>query len=247
MQSIAERIEGVRERIATAARQAGRDPREILLMAVSKLQPVEAMLLAYEAGIRDFGENYVQEAMGKAAQVAHLSDLRIHLIGHLQRNKAKVAVAAAAAIHTIDSVRLATEIGRLVLVEGVPRRPPFCRDVPCGSNRLPVLVEVNVGGEAQKSGCDPAELSEVLQAVEAQSGLLLSGLMTVVPWCDDPADTAPYFRRMAGLRDEHGGSERLAELSMGMTHDLEAAILAGATIVRVGTAIFGERPPRGSV
>jgi PLP dependent protein len=246
MSSIAERIEEVRQHIAEAAARASRDPNQILLIAVSKLQPVEAMLQAYAAGIRDFGENYVQEAREKAEQLSHLPDLRIHLIGHLQRNKVKIAVATAAAIHTIDSERLAAEIGRQVQAEGACRRPPFCRSAASGSDRLPVLVEVNVGGEAQKSGCAPSILREVLQAVEAQSGLLLSGLMTVVPWCDDPADTSPYFQRMAGLRNEHGGLERLPELSMGMTHDLMPAIAAGATMVRVGTAIFGERPARGS-
>jgi PLP dependent protein len=234
MASIAEAIARVKERIGDAAAAAGRDPSEILLIAVSKLQPVESILEAYQAGIRDFGENYVQELSAKAEKLSHLPDIRLHLIGHLQRNKAKSVVAAAAVVHTVDSARLAADLGRQVEARGDGRR-------------LPVLVEVNVGGEEQKSGCEPAGLGEILAAIDSQTALRLVGLMTVVPFCEDPADTVPYFQHLVRLRQEHGGASRLPELSMGMTHDLEPAIMAGATMVRVGTAIFGGRPPRGSV
>lgn len=224
---IAARLAEVRARIERAARAAGRDASGVRLLAVSKTKPAQAIREAYAAGQRDFGENYVQELADKAAELADLAELRWHMIGHLQRNKAKVVAKLATAVHTVDSVRLADELGK--------------RAAEAGRGRLTVLVEVNVGGEAQKSGCAPDQLEGVLAAIERAPSLVLSGLMTVPPHTDDPAGARPFFDQLVALRDAHGGAARLPELSMGMTHDLEQAVAAGATWVRVGTAIFGER------
>jgi pyridoxal phosphate enzyme (YggS family) len=224
--TIAERLAEVHERIRCAARASGRDPAEVRLVAVTKTKPVSAIREAYAAGQRDFGENYAQELNEKAAECADLSDISWHMIGHLQRNKARMIVRAASMVHSVDSVKLSEELGKRA--SGRPQP-------------LAVLVEVNVGGEAQKAGCTPPELASVLDAIAAQPTLALSGLMTVPPHTDDPERARPYFDELVRLRDRHGGRSRLPELSMGMTHDLEQAIAAGATIVRVGTAIFGER------
>ncbi len=237
MTDVAARLDQVRRELADAARASGRDPTEVRLVAVSKTKSARAIRDAYDASQRDFGENYVQEMQKKAAELADLPDLRWHFIGHLQRNKAKVVVQIASAVHTVDSERLAKELGKRTAeatAEGATaRREPHAR--------LRVFVEVNVGGEAQKSGCAPGELGAVLAAIESEPALSLVGLMTVPPYTDDPADSRAPFDRLARLRDEHGGAARLPELSMGMTRDLKYAVLAGATIVRVGTGIFGER------
>jgi pyridoxal phosphate enzyme (YggS family) len=234
---VAGRLSEVLERVARAAERAGRSG-GVCLLAVSKMQPVEAIREAYAAGQRDFAENYVQELVKKADLLADLGDVRFHLIGHLQRNKAKLAVRVASAIHTVDSVELARELDKRVAGVAVPsERRAFGDDA-----RLPVFVEVSIAGEAQKGGCAPEALAGVLAAVEAAAGLRLVGLMCVPPFGDDPNASRPHFERLARLRDEHGGSGRLAELSMGMTADFEQAIAAGATVVRVGTAIFGARP-----
>lgn len=217
----------MRARIERAAREAGRDPASVRLVAVSKTKTAAEVREAYEAGQRDFGENYVQELLQKASELADLAELRWHFIGHLQRNKVKLLVPRVHTVHCVDSGRLAEELGKRVTEAG--REP------------LPVLVEVNVGGEAQKSGCSPAELEAVLEAIERQPALRLAGLMTVPPHTDDPAGARPFFDAVVALRDRHGGAARLPELSLGMTHDLEHAVLAGSTWVRVGTAIFGER------
>jgi pyridoxal phosphate enzyme (YggS family) len=220
------RLVAVRARIEAAAQAAGRAaPR---LVAVSKTKPASMIRAAYAAGQRDFGENYVQELAQKAEELRDLADLRWHFIGHLQRNKAKLAARLAHAVHTVDSARLAAALGKHA-AEG-PRE-----------GTLAVLVEVNVGGEGQKSGCALHELAAVLEAVEREPSLRAVGLMTVPPHTEDPAGARPYFDHLRALRDEHGGAARLPELSMGMTHDLEQAVLAGATLVRIGTAIFGER------
>lgn len=237
--SVAERLREIAERIEHAARAAGR-PGGVRLLAVSKFQPLEAMREAYAAGQRDFAENYVQELAKKREALGDLTDLRIHLIGHLQRNKAKVAVRVASAIHTVDSAELARELDkRLDDVETPSERRAFGDDA-----RFPVLVEVSIAGEAQKSGAPPGELGAVLEAVEASTRLRLVGLMCVPPLTDDPAASRPHFDALARLREAHGGAARLPELSMGMTADFEHAIDAGATIVRVGTAIFGARSPK---
>jgi pyridoxal phosphate enzyme (YggS family) len=225
-------LKAVLERIRTAEGAAGRESGSVKLIAVSKTKPAAAVREAYAAGQRDFGENYVQELAEKAELLADLTDLRWHFIGHLQRNKAKVVCRVASAVHTVDSVRLAEELGKRAK-DGAGRTPVL----PV----LPVLVEVNVGGEAQKSGCEPSSLGELLNAIEQEPALKLSGLMTVPPATEDPRGARPYFDALAALRHEHGGAARLPDLSMGMSHDLEQAVAAGATFVRVGTAIFGER------
>jgi pyridoxal phosphate enzyme (YggS family) len=199
----------------------------VRLIAVSKFQPSAAIRAAYQAGQRDFGENYVQELQHKATDLADLKELRWHMIGHLQRNKARVVAPIAALLHTAHSVELIQELDKR-------------------AHGLAVLIEVNVGGEAQKSGCSPEALPQVLSAASAAKNLVLRGLMCVPPHTEDPSHARPYFDELVRLRDLHGGAQRLPELSMGMTADLEYAIAAGATMVRVGTAIFGARPKASS-
>jgi PLP dependent protein len=239
--SIEDRLHAVRAQIAATAERCGRRAESIRLVAVSKTKPAEDIRAAYAAGQRDFGENYVQEMVAKADALADLPDLRLHFIGHLQRNKAKLAARVASAVHTVDSERLAAELGKRAAETAVAPGRVFTPAGAVANGRLAVLVEVNVGGEAQKSGCAPGELGAVLAAIEAEPALRLAGLMTVPPYTDDAAGARPFFDALARLRDAHGGSTRLPELSMGMSHDLEHAIAAGATIVRVGRAIFGER------
>jgi pyridoxal phosphate enzyme (YggS family) len=236
---VAERLEQVRAEIRRASERCGRAPESVRLVAVSKTKTAEEIRAAYGAGQRDFGENYVQELSAKADALSDLHDLRFHFIGHLQRNKAKVAARIASAVHTIDSVRLAEELGKRAAEAPFARAPAsFASGL---SDRLSVFAEVNVGGEAQKSGCEPAEIGAVLEAIESAPSLRLVGLMTVPPFTEDPQGARPFFDALAALRDEHGGPARLPELSMGMSHDLSQAIAAGATIVRVGRAIFGDR------
>ncbi len=244
MDSVPQRLEQVQARIAAAASSADRDPTSIRLVAVSKRQPASAVRIAYAAGVRDFGENYVQELTGKAKELADLPDLRWHFIGHLQRNKAKVVLQAASVIHTLDSPDLVQELAKRApdFPVQVARRLSFGGRP--GDGRPAVLVEVNVGGEAQKSGCNPEQLPRVLEAIETCPSLHVVGLMTVPPFTEEAEDSRAYFEQLAALREKHGGATRLPELSMGMTLDLEYAIAAGATLVRVGTAIFGERPLR---
>jgi PLP dependent protein len=224
---IARGLQEVRERIRQGCERAGRDPAGVRLVAVSKVHPPEAVRAAYALGLRDFGENYVQELASKAAALQDLPDLRWRLIGHLQRNKARVVVRLGATIETVDSARLAETIARHAEEE---RR------------RVQVLVQVNVAGEARKSGCTPSELDAVVDAVRRfPSSLDLAGLMTVPPHTDDPKGARPFFRALRELAQRHG----LRELSMGMTHDLEVAVEEGATLVRVGTGLFGPRPTSG--
>ena len=236
-EGIEERLGRVRARVLAASTRHGGKP--ALLLAVSKGQPAEALRAAYAVGQRDFGENYVQELVKKAGELADLPDLRFHLIGHLQRNKVKQALPHVSAVHSVDSAELAREIGKRVERELPAPRRVFGEDA-----RLPVLVEVSIAGEAQKGGCPPAGLEAVLGAVEACASLRLVGLMCVPPFVDDPALSRPHFEALAALRERHGGAPRLPELSMGMTADFEEAVAAGSTVVRVGTAIFGSRAPR---
>jgi pyridoxal phosphate enzyme (YggS family) len=224
---IADRLALVRQRITDAAAAAARRPEDIRLIAVSKTKPAEMVREAYAAGHRDFGENYVQELSAKAEALRDLESLRWHMIGHLQRNKVRFVAPVVHSIQTVDSIRLAEELGQRAQV--------------AGRSGLRVLIEVNVSGEPSKSGCAPDELGSVLEAVALEPALELAGLMTMPPYTDDPADARPFFDELVRLRDAHGGRARLPELSMGMSHDLEHAVLAGATMVRVGTAIFGER------
>jgi pyridoxal phosphate enzyme (YggS family) len=225
--SIASRLAEVRERIARAARAAGRDPSSVKLVAVSKTKGPEAVREAYAAGQRAFGENYAQELAAKAEALADLTEIEWHFIGHLQTNKAKVVARHAHVVHTVDSTALVRELGKRATREARVRP-------------LPVLVEVNVGGEAQKAGAAPSEIEEVMRAVQAQEALALRGLMTMPP-ADDLAAARRVFETLVSLRNLHGGTAVLPELSMGMTGDLEVAIACGATMVRVGTAIFGPR------
>jgi pyridoxal phosphate enzyme (YggS family) len=219
-------LDAVRARIAAAAVQAGRDPAAVTLVAVSKTHGPEAVRAAYARGQRDFGENYVQELVAKAAGLADLVELRWHFIGHLQTNKCRDVAGRVAMVQSVDSARLARELGRRAVAVG---------------RTVGILVQVNVAREAQKSGCEVGELAAVLAEAEATPGVALRGMMTVPPAAGDPAASRPWFEALRALRDEHGGASRLPELSMGMTHDMAEAVAAGATMVRVGTAIFGAR------
>ena len=216
----------VRERIERACARAGRDPGEVALIAVSKAHPEEAVRAAYAAGLRVFGENYAQELARKAAALEDLRDVRWRFIGHLQRNKIKLIERANATVDTVDSLRLAEAISSRAAA----------RDTT-----VELLLQVNVGGEAQKSGCTSEEVPALVEAVRALPNVDLRGLMTVAPHYDDPDEARPVF---AALR-ELAAAQGLPELSMGMTHDLEAAVLEGATMLRIGTALFGPRPPVG--
>jgi len=225
--SIAERLRGVHAQIEDAARASRRDPARVKLVAVSKTKPPEAIREAYAAGQRAFGENYAQELAAKSLALEDLPDIEWHFIGHLQVNKAKVIAKHAHVVHTVDSTTLARELGR--------RASNDSRASP-----LPVLVEVNVGGEPQKAGATPSEIAEVMAAVGEQPTLALRGLMTVPP-AGDLAMARRVFETLVSLRNLHGGERALPELSIGMTADLDVAIACGATIVRIGTAIFGPR------
>jgi pyridoxal phosphate enzyme (YggS family) len=224
--SIAAQLAEVRSTIARAARAAGRDPASVKLVAVSKTKPAEAIREAYAVGQRAFGENYAQELAAKAEALADLPGIEWHFIGRLQSNKARIAAKHAQVVHTVDSVALARELGKRAERE---------RTAP-----MPALIEVNVSGEPQKSGASPSEIADVVRAIGEEPALCLSGLMTVPP-VGELALAKKTFETLALLRNLHGGPAVLPELSMGMTADLEVAIAAGATIVRVGTAIFGER------
>jgi pyridoxal phosphate enzyme (YggS family) len=240
--SIPESLDRARARLAEAVRGAGRTAGSVRLVAVSKFQPAAAIRTAYAAGQRDFGENYVQELEQKARELADLPDLRWHMIGHLQRNKARFVAGLASLVHTVHSAELVRELDKRAAAVELAEARRFVAAEP----RLSVLIEVNVGGEAQKSGCAPASLSEVLGALEQAAYLNLAGLMCVPPHTEDPSAARPFFDELVRLRELHGGAARLPELSMGMTSDLEHAVAAGATIVRVGTAIFGARPKVGA-
>ncbi|HTM45555.1 MAG TPA: YggS family pyridoxal phosphate-dependent enzyme [Polyangiaceae bacterium] len=225
--SITARLQLVRDRIGEAARTAQRDPTSIRLIAVSKGQSSQKIREAYAAGQREFGESYVQELRGKAEELSDLPDLRFHLIGHLQSNKARYAAAHCECVHTIDSPALVLELAKR---RSALDKPP-----------LGALVEVNIGREPQKHGVAAEAVSAVLNAVEVQPSLKLLGLMTIPPHTEDPQGALPYFDELRRLRDDCGGISRLPELSMGMSDDFVFAIKAGATLVRVGTGIFGPR------
>jgi PLP dependent protein len=229
--TIAAALRDVQARIHAVAAQSGRDVGSVKLLAVSKTHPPEAVREAYAAGQRDFGENYVQELQQKAEALRDLTDLRWHLIGHLQRNKARLVAPIAELVHTIDNSELARELAKRFAVSG-------------RTGRLEVLVEVSIAGEAQKHGASPDDLDGLLEAIETLPELSLRGLMCVPPFTKNAADSRPFFDRLVALQQKLGGPSRLPELSMGMTHDLEHAIAAGATWVRVGTAIFGARAGR---
>lgn len=217
-EGLRDRIEAVRARIDAAASRAGRPSQDITLIAVTKVFPAEAILESYELGLRNFGENYVQEFEGKAAAVSGLTGARFHLIGHLQSNKAKKASELFQVIQTVDSVKLVRRLDEV-------------------GEALDVMVEVKVSTEETKTGSDAAALPAIVEAARASKNLRLVGLMTVPPWSEDAELSRPYFARLRGFAVQHG----LLQLSMGMSHDLEVAVEEGATCVRVGTALFGRR------
>ena len=226
MTDIADNLKRLREKIDAACDRAGRSPASVRLVAVSKKKPAADVAAAWNAGHRIFGENYVQELLKKDEELGRLEGLEWHFIGRLQRNKVKHVVGRAKLIQTVDSVRLAREIekraGGMDLVQDI-------------------LVEVNVGEEDQKAGTAEAEVGEILEAIESCPHLQCRGLMAIPPFEDDPEESRPWFRQLWKVREVFGGEKALPELSMGMSSDYEVAIEEGATIVRVGTAIFGSR------
>jgi pyridoxal phosphate enzyme (YggS family) len=234
--SIADRLTEIRERIASAARSAGRDPSSVRLVAVSKTFPIESIAEAAAAGQRDFGENRVQEALQKIEQglqkIGRSADqsIRWHLLGHLQTNKARKAAPAFAMIQSVDSVEL---IHKLDQAAAESRHAPE------------LLIQVDLAGEATKFGTPPSEVPRLFDAAAACRAARVVGLMTLPPFPDTPEDSRPWFRRLRELRDQWQASgvpaSMLGELSMGMSGDFEVAVQEGATIVRVGTAIFGSR------
>jgi hypothetical protein len=232
--SIAGNLADVRRRVSDAARRAGRSPDAITLVAVSKTFGPEAVREAWAAGQRDFGENKVQEGLEKIAATADM-EIRWHLIGHLQSNKANRAASAFACIHSVDSVDLVEKLDRAAAAAS--RRAP-----------LQVLIQVDLAEEASKFGVPEAEAFECLRASSRAGSLELAGLMLMPPWSEDPEATRPWFARLRQLRDrmvrDGFPAGALRHLSMGMSHDFEAAIEEGSTIVRVGTAIFGKRQAR---
>jgi pyridoxal phosphate enzyme (YggS family) len=217
---IAENLAAVRARVGAAARRAGRRPRDITIVGVSKSQPAAAVAEAYRAGLRDLGENRVQEAGAKIISLRAMGCTpRWHLVGNLQRNKVRVALDLFDILHSVDSVPLAEAI------DARARRV------------VPVLVEVNVAAEPTKRGVSPAALRAVVQRLRELPNIDVRGLMTVAPRTEDPEEVRPVFRELRALRDALG----LKELSMGMTDDFEVAVEEGATLVRIGRAIFGRR------
>lgn len=215
---IAERWRRVREEVDAIARRAGRDPADVTIVAVSKLQPASAIVEAAAAGVTDVAENYAQELVAKQAEVT--APVRWHFIGKLQRNKVKMIAGKVALIHAVDSYELAAEIDRRAA--GVQ----------------PILVAVNTGGEEQKTGVAPADAPALLERIRGLAKVRVDGLMTMPPWPERPEDSRPYFRALRELGDRLG----LRHLSMGTSGDYAVAIEEGATLVRIGTAIFGERP-----
>jgi pyridoxal phosphate enzyme (YggS family) len=232
LQDIPGNLEAIRDRIADAARAADRDPAGVRLLAVSKTFGADHVRAAFAAGQRDFGENKVQEALQKIEATAELP-IRWHLIGHLQSNKAKKAGTAFAAIHSVDSIDL------------VRRLDAAARERGAGPD---LYIQVDLAGETTKFGAAEADVEGIARAASACQAAVLRGLMLLPPWFDDPEQARPYFRRLRLLRDRLIAAgidrSRLGELSMGMSHDFEVAIQEGATLVRVGTAIFGKRTVR---
>jgi len=213
-----DRLDQVERRIQDAVRRAGRVRSEVTLIAVTKKFPAQVTRDGYELGLRHFGENYVQEFETKFPELADLKDAEFHLIGHLQSNKARSAAELFQVIETVDSEKLARRLDQA-------GRP------------LEVMIEVKLSEEETKAGAGVEALPGLIDAIRTFPNLCLTGLMTMPPWSDDPEVTRPYFRRLAVLARQHA----LPKLSMGMSHDLEAAIEEGSTHVRVGTALFGPR------
>ncbi len=228
IEQLADNVTHVRAAIAQAAERAGRDPREITLVAVSKTMPLELVQMAYNLGVTHFGENRVQDALPKI-EAFHPQDASWHMIGHVQGNKVKKVVGPFALVQSVDSLRLAELLNRHASEQGI---------------HLPILLQVNVAGEASKEGVSPGEALELARRVVAMPGLLVEGLMTIAPIAQHPEDTRPVFRQLRLLREhlrEVAPQSEWQHLSMGMTDDYRVAIEEGATIVRIGRAIFGER------
>jgi PLP dependent protein len=227
---IAQNLESVRERIANAALACRRSPLEITLLAISKTFPIDAVSQAIAAGHHHFGENRVQEAEAKIPAFRAEPRIRWYLVGHLQSNKVRRAAELFDAVHSLDSIKLAMKLSEAGLARGKP---------------VSALLEVNLGGEETKSGAARHEVRDIVSAARALPGLRLDGLMTIPPFSDDPEQARPFFAELRQLRDalerERPGCLGEQHLSMGMSHDFEVAISEGATIVRIGTAIFGER------
>jgi pyridoxal phosphate enzyme (YggS family) len=227
--TIAHRLAHIRARIAAAARSAGRDPSSVRLVAVSKTFPIDAIAEAYAAGQREFGENRVQEALQKIAATSDL-DIKWHLLGHLQTNKAKKAAPAFSTIHSVDSVELLHKID------------DAAADMGCTPE---LLIQVDLAGEATKFGVSPGDVPRLFDAAAGCRAARVAGLMTLPPIPESPEDARPWFRRLRDLRDQWLAAgvppSMLAELSIGMSGDFEVAIQEGSTMVRVGTAIFGAR------
>jgi PLP dependent protein len=225
--SIAANLGRIRERVARAAERAGRSTEEITIVAVSKTFPPEAIRAAYDAGLRHFGENRVQEFEAKRPKLADI-DATWHFIGHLQSNKAHRAIRLFDRVDSVDSLPLAQKLDAAAAAE---------------NKRLPILIEVRLGDETTKSGVAEDELAALTDGIVALPRLELRGLMTIPPYSDDSENARPYFRKLRQLRDDlsHHVGHRLPALSTGMSHDFEVAIEEGATEIRVGTALFGER------
>jgi len=227
---IAARVATVRERIARAAERAARSPDKVTLVAVSKTFPAESVRAAFDAGVRQFGENRVQEAEAKIEALQDLREegLRWHLVGHLQSNKARRALELFDVFESLDSLDLARRLSRLAREAGRTAR---------------ALLQVDLAGEATKFGLPEGEAHAALEEIRGLDELRVEGLMVLPPYREDPEQTRPYFQRLRALRDQVAAEGLLdgQELSMGMSHDFEVAVEEGATIVRIGTAIFGER------
>lgn len=231
--TVATRLAGIEERIEAACRRSGRDRSDVTLVAVTKTFPASVVAEGIEAGLRALGENRVQEAAGKMAELDELRrtlGVHWHLIGHLQSNKVRRAVELFDAIHSIDSLRLAERVEAVCAEKG---------------RSMPILIEVNLGGETSKAGASPAEIVTLCGEVARLPHLELLGLMTVPPFLDDPEEVRPYFRQLRHLltqvRERGEVGESCRHLSMGMSHDFETAIEEGATFIRIGTALFGTR------
>ena len=228
---IAQNIAQIIERMARAATLSGRSPDEVTLLAISKTFPKESISDAIAAGLTKFGENRVQEAETKIPAFAGVSGLEWHLVGHLQSNKAKRAVELFDMIHSVDNLKLAERLNK------------FCLEL---GKKISVLIQVDLGEEETKFGADPSQIGQLAESILNLSGLQLNGLMTIPPFFENPDEVRPFFARLRSLRDsletERPGCLGRQHLSMGMSHDFEAAIQEGATIVRIGTAIFGSRP-----
>ena len=225
---VARQYDEIKKRVEAACQRAGRNPEEVTLIAVSKTKPVEMLREAYEAGARDFGENKVQEILAKKPKLPE--DIRWHMIGHLQTNKVRQIVGKTCLIHSVDSVRLAEEIHKESVKKGLVTQ---------------ILLEVNVAEEESKFGFRVEEVEDALKQIQELSGVCVRGLMTIAPFVDNPEDNRPVFQKLnklyVDMKTKNIDNDIMNILSMGMTGDFEVAVEEGATMVRVGTGIFGAR------